>query len=123
MEMYGTDMHGPTADSSRTNVSGIRERHATADGTHSKATGPWAGLREQRSSHKDSWSPVSIGYKAQLTALELLRRHLIGPSGGGGSNWTSPVEMIKNLDYILPELDEKLGTTILRKKERTAIHE
>ena len=46
-----------------------------------------AGLEEQRSEHKDGWSLVFISYKAHLTALILIRRHLLGHTGnknGGG---------------------------------------
>ena len=49
-----------------------------------------ARQEEQRSSHKDGWSPVFIGYKAHLTALIVIRRHLLGHKGtkNGGRRQT-----------------------------------
>ena len=121
MERYGTDRPGPTADSSLTDVMKYMNDMQQQMARKVKQLYLRAGQGEQRSSHKDGWSPVFIGYKAQLTALVLIRRHLMGHRGA--RKWTSPAEMREDLDYILPEWDGKLGAAGLRKEELTAIHE
>ena len=40
-----------------------------------------AGQKERQSLHKDGWSPVFIGYNAHLTALIVIRQHLLGHKG------------------------------------------
>ena len=45
-----------------------------------------AGQEQPHSSHKNGWSLVFIGYKSHLTALIVIRQHLLGhraPNDGG----------------------------------------
>ena len=83
MERYGTDRPGPTADSSLTDVMKYMNDMQQQMARKVKQLYLRAGQGEQRSSHKDGWSPVFIGYKAQLTALVLIRHHLMGHRGPG----------------------------------------
>ena len=101
---YGTDRPGPTADSSLTDLMKYMNDMQQQMACKVKQLFLRAGQGEQRSSHKVGWSPVLIGYKACLTVLVLIRRHLMGYRGGGRKS-TSPAEMREDLDYILPEWD------------------
>ena len=80
-----------------------------------------AGQEEQQSSHKDGWSPVFIGYKAHLTALIVIRRHLLGHKGT--KRLESAHDMRRDLDQILPEWEGKVAAAGLRKEEIGTIQE
>ena len=81
----------------------------------------WAGQKEQQSSHKDRWCPVFFGYKADLTALLVIRRHLLGHKGN--KKWGSAIDMRRDLGHILPKWEGKVAATGLSKKEIGTINE
>ena len=76
-----------------------------------------AGQKETQSSHKDGWSPVFIGYKAHLTALVVIRRHLLGHKGN--KKWESTKAMRTDLDNILPEWEGKIAAGLRNEKINT----
>ena len=88
MERYGTERLGPTEYSSLDEV-----MESTKDMQHQMARKVKqlylrAGKGETRSSLMDGCSPAFIDYKAHLTALVLICRHLMGHRGA--RKWTSP---------------------------------
>ena len=74
-----------------------------------------AGKEEQRSTHKNGWSPVFIGYKVHLTALIVIRRHRLGHKGK--EKWASASDMQRDPGHILPEWEGKIAAAGLRKEE------
>ena len=88
MERFGTERLGPTEDSSLDAVMEYMKDMQHQMARKVKQLYLRAGQGESQSSHKDGWSPIFIGYKAHLTALVLIRRHLMGHRGA--RKWTSP---------------------------------
>ena len=54
-----------------------------------------------------------IGYKAPLTALIVIRRHLLGQKVK--EKWASVTDMHSDLRHILPELEGEVAAAGLRK--------
>ena len=81
MERYGTEWLGPTENSSLDDVMEYMKDMEHQMARKVKQLYLRAGQGETRSSHKDGWNPVFIGYKAHLTALVLIRRRLMGHRG------------------------------------------
>ena len=86
VDRYGTDRPGPSADSRLTDVMKYINDMQQQIARKVKQLNFWAGQGEQCRSHKDGWNPVFIGYKAQLTALVFIQRHLMGHRGPGNGH-------------------------------------
>ena len=103
MERYGTGRLGPTINQKLGRRNGVHEGYATSDGSQGKAIVPTGRTRRVTELAQRRIDPVFIGHKAHLTALVLIRRHLIGHRGA--RKWTSPDHRRKDLTYILEEWD------------------
>ena len=66
-----------------------------------------ARQEDNKSSHKDGLSPVFIGYKAHLTALRVIQRHL--QDHKGYRKWESEKVMRSDLDKTLAEWEGKVS--------------
>ena len=62
-----------------------------------------------------------IDYRAHLTALIVIRRHLLGDKGA--KRWESAHDMRLDMEQILPEWEGKVAATGLRKEEIKTIQE
>ena len=65
-----------------------------------------AGQDKRFSSHKDGWSPTYIAYKAHLTALVMIRRHVTGQKKQ--RKWKDQHEMEVDIGAIIEDWDNKL---------------
>ena len=106
MEDFENEIEPPQADTSIDDIFKYMEKlHSHMFSTVKKLYHK-AGQDKRFSSHKDGWSPTFIAYKAHLTALVMIRRHVTGQKRQ--RKWKDLNEMKEDLGAIITDWDNKM---------------